>query len=67
MSMERLFLLSGAVRRDPAVIAWLEEQPGDLGKMAGYWFDVVRGCGEDVRELLHDGCPTACLGGAAFA
>jgi len=27
----------------------------------------MRGCGADVRELLHDGCPTACVGDAAFA
>jgi hypothetical protein len=26
----------------------------------------MRGCGADVRELLHDGHPTACLGDAAF-
>ena len=23
-------------------------------------------CGDEVRELLHDGCPTACLGDAPF-
>jgi hypothetical protein len=27
----------------------------------------MRGCGSDVRELLHDGHPTACVGDAAFA
>ena len=27
----------------------------------------MRGCGRDVRELLHDGHPTACVDGAAFA
>jgi len=27
----------------------------------------MRGCGADVRELLHDGHPTACVGDAAFA
>jgi hypothetical protein len=27
----------------------------------------MRGCGFDVRELLHDGHPTACVGDAAFA
>ena len=26
----------------------------------------MRGCGADVRELLHDGCPTACVDDAAF-
>jgi hypothetical protein len=27
----------------------------------------MRDCGDDVRELLHDGHPTACVGDAAFA
>ena len=27
----------------------------------------MRACGPDVRECLHDGCPTACVGDAAFA
>jgi len=27
----------------------------------------MRGCGDDVRELLHDGHPTACVADAAFA
>ena len=27
----------------------------------------MRECGSDVRELLHDGHPTACVGDAAFA
>ena len=26
----------------------------------------MRGCGADVRELLHDGHPTACVGDVAF-
>jgi hypothetical protein len=26
----------------------------------------MRKCGDEVRELLHDRCPTACLGDAAF-
>ena len=27
----------------------------------------MRECGDDVRELLHDGHPTACVADAAFA
>ena len=27
----------------------------------------MRKCGDDVRELLHDGHPTACVADAAFA
>ena len=27
----------------------------------------MRECGSDVRELMHDGCPTACVDDAAFS
>ena len=27
----------------------------------------MRECGSDVREVMHDGCPTVCVDGAAFA
>ena len=30
------------------------------------WFERMRGCGDDVRELFHDGCPVACVGDAPF-
>ena len=39
---------------------------GPLGAIARRWFEVMRNCGEEVRELLHDGHPTACIGDAAF-
>lgn len=42
-------------------------QPAALGEIASHWFTVMRRCGGDVRELLHDGHPTACVGDAAFA
>ena len=45
----------------------MREHPGELGAIAQRWFEVMRGCGDDVRELLHDGHPTACVGDAAFA
>jgi hypothetical protein len=38
-----------------------------LGAIARRWFEVMRDCGDDVRESLHDGQPTACIGDAAFA
>jgi len=56
-----------AIKRDPAVDAWLREQPDELGRLTRQWFTVMRGCGADVRELLHDDQPTACVGDAAFA
>lgn len=45
----------------------MQEHLGELGTIAQRWFEVVRGCGDDVRELLHDSHPTACVGDAAFA
>jgi hypothetical protein len=65
--MSNLFRFATAVKRDPAVEIWMQEHAGELGAFARRWFDVVRGCGDDVRELLHDGHPTACVGDAAFA
>jgi hypothetical protein len=57
---------NGAVERDPAVDAWMKSQAGELGAIAYQWFEVMRKCGDEVRELLHDGCPVACLGDAPF-
>lgn len=37
-----------------------------MGAIARHWFGVMRECGDEVRELLHDGCPVACLGDAPF-
>ena len=63
----QLLRFNGAMARDPAIDAWLHQHAGELGTIARHWFDVMRRCGDEVRELLHDGCPTACLGDAAFA
>lgn len=65
--MSELFRLNGAVRRDPAIDAWLDSRPAELGAIARAWFQQLRRCGGDVRELLHDGCPVACVQDAAFA
>jgi len=62
----QLLRFNGAVERDPAIDAWLKKHPGELGDIARRWFDVMRKCGDEVRELLHDGCPVACLGDAPF-
>ena len=66
MIRTELFRLNGAVERDPAIDDWSKEHAGELGDIARQWFEVMRNCGDEVRELMHDGCPTACLGGAAF-
>ena len=65
--MSPLLRFSGAVRRDPAVQAWLHGQPESLRSMARPWFERMRECGDDVRELMHDGCPTVCVAEAGFA
>ena len=64
--MSALFRFGHTLRRDPAVQAWLDEHCDELGAIAGRWFTVMRDCGDDVREILHDGQPTACVGDAAF-
>jgi hypothetical protein len=64
--MTQLFLLPSAKRSDPAVEAWFEAGHGGMRLFARPWFERMRACGEDVRELIHDGAPTACVGDAAF-
>jgi len=65
--MTQLLRFPTAIKRDPAIDAWMQDHPGDLGAIAHHWFEIIRNCGDDVRELLHDGHPTACIGDAAFA
>jgi len=61
-----LLRFNGAVERDPAIDAWMDARSGELGAIAREWFEVMRACGDEVRELLHDGCPVACLGDVPF-
>ena len=65
--MNRLMRFPSAIKRDPEIENWMKEHSDELGTIAKYWFDVMRDCGDDVRELLHDGHPTACVADAAFA
>jgi hypothetical protein len=65
--MSQLLRFPGSVKRDPAIEAWMHEHAGELGTIAERWFEAMRDCGDDVRELLHDGHPTACVGDSAFA
>ena len=66
MKTAELLRFNGAVERAPAIDAWMKEHAGELGAIAQQWFLVMRKCGDEVRELLHDGCPVACLGDAPF-
>ena len=45
----------------------MREHSDELGAIAQRWFEIMRASGDDVRELLHDGHPTACVADAAFA
>jgi len=66
MMRTELLRLDGTLERDPAIDAWMKAHGGELGAIAHEWFEVMRKCGDEVREILHDGCPVACLGDAPF-
>jgi hypothetical protein len=55
-----------AIKHETAIDRWLRAQRSDLRPFVETWFVRMRQCGGDVRELMHDGCPTACVGDAAF-
>jgi hypothetical protein len=64
--MKGIFWFQEAVKQDPTIDTWLDQQAPELGALARTWFQRMRACGRDVRELMHDGCPTACVEAAAF-
>ncbi|HET6535650.1 MAG TPA: DUF1801 domain-containing protein [Sphingomicrobium sp.] len=64
--MDALFRLPSAVRRDPRVNSWFDDITDPFRLIVRRWFEHMRSCGPDVRELLHDGMPTACVGDVAF-
>ena len=65
--MEERLRFNGATAHDPAVDDWFAARNDALASVAHAWFERVRDCGEDVRELVHDGCPVACIGDVPFA
>lgn len=65
--MDPLFTLNDTKKRDPRIDGWFRTHPELLRGIARDWFSVMRACGGDVRETLHDGFPTACVGHTAFA
>ncbi len=65
--MNGLLLFPGGRRPNPDVDLWLQDQVPELGAIAHTWFARMRDCGADVHELIHDGCPVACVGDAPFA
>jgi hypothetical protein len=64
--MDDILCFPSAAKHDPAIDTWLRAQRDDLRAFVETWFARMRHCGDDVRELMHDGCPTACVGDAAF-
>ncbi len=65
--MPALLTFSGAMERDPAILAFFDGRPAELVAIARHWFARMRGCGPDVRELFHDGCPVVLVADAPFA
>lgn len=66
MVKTQLLRFDGTREHDPAIDAWMKAHGGELGTIAHHWFQVMRKCGDEVRETLQDGCPVACLGDAPF-
>jgi hypothetical protein len=64
--MERLMRFPEAIRHAPDVDAWFGAVTEPHRLLVQPWFQAMRSCGPDVRELIHDGCPVACVGDAAF-
>jgi hypothetical protein len=64
--MDDILRFPSAVKHDPAIDRWLRAQRADLRPFVETWFARMRNCGGDVLELMHDGCPTACVDDAAF-
>ena len=65
--MDELFRFPSAARRDPEVEAWFAGSSDPLRLLVAPWFERLRSLGSDVREVMHDWAPTACVGDAAFA
>ncbi len=64
--MDAMLRFSGSVKREPEIDRWLHQQPAGLGEIARHWFVRMRACGDDVRELMHDGCPVVCIKDVPF-
>lgn len=65
--MDDILRFSATLKRDSAIDAWFRQRPAELGSIAKKWFARMRQCGADVRELMHDGCPVACVADVPFA
>ena len=50
--MTRVLQCPSAVKRDAAIDLWMHEHSGELGSIARRWFEVMRACGDDVRDAI---------------
>jgi len=66
-NLKELFIFTKADHHLPEIDEWLSGEPHELYSIARQWFAECRRCGDDVNEIIHDRCPTACINGAAFA
>lgn len=64
---EARLTFNGTTPLDPVINAWFADRTDALGSMARDWWIRMRGCGDDVLELFHDGCPVACIEDVPFA
>ena len=65
--MEHILRFPSAVGHDPNIDPWFAMPDHELRRMVQPWFERMRGLGQDVREILHDDYPTACVADAPFA
>jgi hypothetical protein len=65
--MDHILRFTGGSKRDPALDDWLRTRSEEHRPVVQKWFERLRRCGPDVRELLHDGAATACVGDVPFA
>ncbi len=66
MNKSELFVFTEAGKYLPEIDEWLSGEPSELFSIARQWFAKFRQCGDDVNEVLHDGCPVACVSDVAF-
>lgn len=65
--MITLLDLNDSFERDPDIAEWWSTKDPALSLLARQWWDIIKTCGPDVRESLHNGYPAACLDLYPFA
>jgi hypothetical protein len=65
-AMYPLLRFTGVPEQPVAIAAWFDARPAVLAALARPWLARFRDCGADVRIILHDGCPIACVEDAPF-